>query len=195
MFIRKLFTVILVIFSLSLLIFAQDKKRGDDKNRNEQQRQEELRRQQEEFNKTLENVNHAEAVDLSSFLPKAENSWSISVTATGGFTGGTRLLAAINSDGNYLCHPEGEFKTRFVSENALDSLTFLARTVDFSLWNKNDVQYIKWCNDCSYMTMSFTFRDKKSKFKTYRYSRNDLSTSDEEIRQIYERVIKAANCK
>ena len=195
MSIKKILTIVSVTFSLSLMIFAQDKKGYDDKYREQQQRQEELRRREEEVNKTLEEAKRDESLDLSFFLPKAENSWSIIVTASGGFAGGTRLLAAVNSDGNYLCQPRGEFKTRFVSENALDSLTFFARTFDFSIWNRNDAQHIKWCNDCSYMTISFAFRNKKSRIETYRYSRGDLSTSEEEIRQIYERVISAANCK
>ena len=97
----------------------------------------EAEQQQEQINKLLKEYCAVDFIDLNFFLPKSKDSWTLSITAHGGFAGVTRLLAAVNSNGNYLCSPRQEFKNRLLEKDVLDHVFDFVETFNFSKLDNN----------------------------------------------------------
>lgn len=187
--IEKIFALFLLIVSFSLLVSAQDKNKELEKLA-EQQRLEDMRRQQEELLESMRNPTPFIADSLDYFLPKTKNAWFISITTHGGFAGGTRLVAAVNSDGKYLCTLEQDFSNQLV---AADVFTPFYQTIDrfeFKKYNSDKAKKIEYCNDCPYTTLTF----QKGK-NTYTYSRNSFADAESEIKAVYDQVIESSGCR
>ncbi len=182
--IKKIFTLLLMIISFSLLASAQD-----DYYEQEQRRMEEEKRQ-EEANKSFEKLARNDFLDLEFFLPKTENSWFISITAHGGIMGGTRLLAAVNSDGNYLCRTANQdFQNQLAAKGVFDNLKQNVAGFDFSKYFSGDVKPIKGCRDC--VEEYLNFYDGK---KIYSYNVRSFSLANFQIKKIYNQIFESATC-
>lgn len=187
--VKKIFTLFFVIVSFSLLVNAQDKDRELEK-LIEQQRLEEMRLQQEELLESLKNPTPFVADGLDYFLPKTKDSWFISITRTGGLVGGTQIVAAVNSDGNYLCTLQQDFSNQFIAKDVFTPFYQTVNTFEFKKYNYNKVKKIEYCNDCAYTTL--TFQNGKN---TYSYSRNSFVNAEGEIKAIYDKVIDSSGCQ
>lgn len=181
---KKGFLLLFVILSFSLAAAAQG-----DFYEQERDRLEAEQRQQEN-NKKFEAATGIIPFDLSYFLPNTKDSWFISITTTGGFAGGTQLIAAVNSDGNYLCSTEQDFTNQLIARDVADPLFQTVNNVDFKKFNSHKVKKIEFCSDCSYTTLTFQKGD-----KIYNYSRNNFFNADNEIKEIYDKVISSSGCQ
>lgn len=191
----KFFIAVSLIFSFAFLTFGQDKKKSDEDKKSEsnkaweeEQRREEQDRRIEELNERLKEAQRSQYIDLRNYLPKPKDSWVVSITSTGGFAGGTRLLAGVDSDGNSICTLDGNLTKTVLAKNISDELLPFLKNLRFSKWDYDDVK-LPVCNDCTYMTLTYQSRN-----GVYRYSRYDLSMGDNEIQNIYAKIINAADC-
>jgi hypothetical protein len=179
---QKLFTVVLLIFSLSIFSFAQN---NNDTTQNKQPKPVKQKK-----NKKFGKFFGIGIMDLNHFLPEGENAWTLSLTSSGGFAGITRLLAAVNSNGNYLCSPNDEFRNRLLELDVLDGIFDFVETVDYSTFNQNKDSEIKGCMDCSYTTLML-------QTKNGSISRTQVSFSNVEndVKRIYDRLSNLDECR
>lgn len=185
--IKKIFTLFSLIIAFALIAAAQNKNK--DRDSAERQRLEESRRQQEELIENVEEKPTSDINGLEFFLPKTKNSWYIVITENGGFRGVPRILGAVNSEGNYLCSPQQNFKAQFINKDLFDSLVQTVGNFDFKGSEFKRPGELKYCNDCLYKSLTF-----QSKNKVYRYSRKDFAVADDEIKEIYNKIITSAAC-
>jgi hypothetical protein len=199
--VKKFTAAIILILCVAASLFGQNKKSTND-DYLEQERQQ--REQQERLDKEkqaeiiLAAQRAAEFSDLKFFLPAVENSWTISIAATGGFLGGTRLLAAVNSDGNFLCNQnDSEFKNKFVAKEIFESISQIA-TNSFSklrlVETKSPQKKISFCSDCAVETLTISRRSEKG-VEIFRFNVADLSETDADLKQLYEKVLNSAECR
>ena len=187
--VKKIFTLLLLVLSFSLLVSAQ--KTNKEEELIEQQRLEQMRREQEELlENTTKSQNRVRLDDLSYFLPNTENAWFISITTTGGFIGGTRLVAAVNSEGNYLCSAEQNFTNQLIATDVFRPVIQKINGFDFKKFNSHKVKEIEGCKDCAYTTL--TFRNGKN---SYSYSRNTFANAENSIKEIYDKILDSAACQ
>lgn len=128
--------------------------------------------------------------DLNYFLPENDNSWTLSLTTSGGFAGITRLVAAVNSNGNYLCTPNGEFRNKLLEKNSLDEIFDFVETLDYSSFNQTMEAEIKGCMDCSYSTLTLQTRN-----GFFSRSQAVFSNAENNVRQIYDRLSSLEECR
>ena len=185
--IKKISAICFLILSCALFISAQDTKK--DKDLAEQQRLEELQRLQDELNQNPAKPSVLDFNELSYFLPKAKDSWYISLTENGGFTGVSKLIAAINSDGNYLCSREQNFGNQFVAKNLFDAFAQKIADTAFRSSDINRPEEIKFCSDCLYKTLTF-----QSANKFYRYNRINFTKADGVIKEVYDEIMNLTPC-
>ncbi|MBA2620779.1 MAG: hypothetical protein H0U87_06235 [Acidobacteria bacterium] len=196
----KNFTTAIILILCAAASFGQNKKSTDDDYLEQERRQREHQERLEEAKQAetiLAAQKEAEFPDLKFFLPVAENSWTISIAATGGFFGGTRLLAAVNSDGNFLCFPKDtDFKDKFVSKEIFQSIANIA-AADFSKLNlleaKQPPKKISFCSDCAVETLTISRRSEKGA-EDFHFHVADLEASAN-LNQLYEKVLNSAECK
>ena len=175
---QKFFTAVLLIFFLSIFSFAQ----GAQNQTNSAKQKKNI--------KISNQIAGNGIMDLDYFLPEGENSWTLSLTSSGGFAGVTQLLAAVNSNGNYLCGPNQEFRNRLLEKDVLDRIFDFVEMYDFSKFNKSENAAINGCMDCSYRTL--TLQTKNGFISRTRYS---FSSNTDEVKQIYDRLSNLAECK
>lgn len=193
---RKAFALaagLVLIFSLlETPSFAQDNKAANEYL--QQQLEEELRRKQDALTEDLEARKQPMFLDLRFFVPESDDAWSLSIMATGGILGGTRLLAAINSDGNVLCHPrDAEFKARLAPKVQFDEIVQLAKQ-EMPLKNIHRVVNKETriaCHDCSFEFLSYNYRE-NGLISTGTYAVNRLTKSQY---QLYSKVLEASVCR
>lgn len=161
----------------------------DDYYEQEQRRMEAEQREKVAF-ESVQKLANKEFIDLNFFLPESKNSRFISVTSKDGFTGGTRLLAAVNSDGNYLCSTHRNFTKQTIAKDIIDSLFQTINGFDFDKFATGNVKKIEFCSDCAYTTL--TFRNAE---KTYRFDRAGFANADSEIKAIYDKVVYSSGCQ
>jgi hypothetical protein len=178
---RKLLASISLIFIFSIFSFAQNVPNQNQKDSAKQKK-----------NKKISSpVFGVGVMDLNYFLPENENAWTLSLTSSGGFAGVTRLIAAVNSNGNYLCSPNQEFKNRLLEPDVLDDIFDFVETFDFSKFDKNEENILtKNCMDCSYATLTLQTRNGFVSRTRYNFS-NDAG----EIKQIYDRLSNLDECR
>ena len=186
--IKKVFTICLFIVSFALFISAQD--RNKERDLAERQRLEELQRLQDERERNSEKHSVADINGLAYFLPKKEDSWYISVTENGGFTGVSKLIAAINSDGNYLCSREQNFENQFLVKSSFAPLFQRVENFNFKKSDFKKPKEIKYCKDCSYKTLTF-----QNANKFYVYNRVIFTKDDGVIKEIYDEIINLTACR
>lgn len=201
MSIKNLSAALILILCAFAFAFAQDKKpKNDDylerqrQQREQDERLEKAKRDEKPF--VVPKVD--EFLDLDFFLPAADDGWTFSVLATGGVFGGTRLLAAVNSDGNFLCTPkDAEFKSKLVAKPIFQIIAQLA-AVDFPRLNSIKTnpprQSISYCSDCARETLTVVRRAGQT-VETFHYDIKDLAASEHGLREIYEKVLDSAECR
>ena len=198
----KIFSrAVILIFCVAAVSFGQtNKSTNDDYLEQERQRreQEERLEQTKQVEAVLAAQKEAQFSNLEFFLPAGTNAWTISIAATGGFLGGTRLLAAINSSGNFLCDAkETDFKDKFVDEKIFQSIAKIA-AADFSklslLETKQPTNKISFCSDCSVETLTIARRSEKG-VEIFRFNAADLAATDADLKQLYEKVLNSAECR
>ncbi len=181
---RTIGLLLLAILSFSMSALAQGDFYEQERDRLEAEER------QREVTKKFEAVTGITPFDLSYFLPKTKNSWVVSITAQGGILGGTRLLAAVNSNGNYVCNPaQQDFQTQQLAQNAFDELSQKVAAFDFKKFNDNDADEIKGCSDCLYKTLNYT-----NGKNTYRFNLQKFSLADSELKDIYNQIVTSAPC-
>lgn len=180
------FTFVLLIASCTLLVSAQDK----TKDLAEKQRLEELQRLEDKLNRNSEIHPAADINGLNFFLPKTKNSWYLSITENGGFAGVSRIVAAVNSDGNYLCSREQNFENQFIAKDLFASLFQKVENFNFKKSDFSRPEEIKYCSDCLYKTLTFQKAD-----KFYIYNSVNFTKADDGIKEIYNEVINSAACQ
>ena len=129
-------------------------------------------------------------MDLGFFLPDANNSWTLSLTSAGGFAGVTRLIAAVNSNGNFLCKPEQEFRNRLLEKVVLDEIFDFVETTDFSKFNTNDKKSIDYCMDCAYTMLTLQTRE-----GFVSRTLNAYANETTEVKKIYDRLNDLEECR
>jgi hypothetical protein len=188
---------------LSLIVVSAFACIAQDKNKEQKQYQDELLRQQSEENqKKLDELvaeqRKAGVIDLDFFVPAKIDAWMVSLTATGGVTGGNRLLAAINSDGNILCGLKDDaFKTRLAPADSVKTLAELVivqspRLGFFDTYSTNPI--IKYCNDCSYEILSISSMNSKGSIRTGRFDAARLTEGTNALNSIYQKLLETAVC-
>lgn len=183
---RKLLILFLVMISVSLIANAQTVK--DDLQ--ERQRIEDMERQQEELNKNYYRMAAPEHQYLEYFLPDSKNSWFISITRSGGILGGSKLLAAVNSEGRYLCSEEQDFSNQFIEKNIFSSLSSTINSVEMTKLNLFEVKSLSGCMDCA--ITKFTYRSGNT---TKTYFGVDSLSDNSKLKEIYNQVVNSASCK
>ena len=129
-------------------------------------------------------------MDLNYFLPEDKNAWTLSLTSSGGFAGVTRLLAAVNSNGNYLCSPNQEFRNRLLEKDVLDEIFDFVETLDYSKFNETKDAEIQGCMDCTYTTLTLQTRN-----GFISRSQSSFSNADNDVKQIYDRLSNLDECR
>jgi hypothetical protein len=184
MYAKKIVLLLLAILSFSMLAAAQDNYYEQERDRLEAEER------QKEITKKFEAATGITPFDLSYFLPKTKNSWFVSITATGGILGGTRLLAAVNSNGNYVCnHTEQDFQNQQLAQNAFDELSQKVAAFDFKKFNDSDADKIEGCSDCVYKILNYN-----NGKNTYRFNLQKFSLVNSELKNIYNQIVTSAPC-
>lgn len=143
----------------------------------------------EKKKKKIPNEMPVNAFDLSFFLPPEKDAWTLSLTSSGGFSGVTRFIVAVNSHGNYLCANE-KFRNRLLEKPILDEIFDFVETEDFSKFSRIDQPEIKYCMDCSYTTINLQTRNGFVSRPMTNYA-NEAAV----IKQIYDRLSNLEECK
>ncbi len=178
----KIVVVFLLISTLANVVFSQK----DEKYREEMMRQDQERQQMqiEENGKRMRDPNFEY---LESFLPSRKNSWYFSVVSSGGILGGSRLVTAINSNGNYTCGYGQDFASKFVSETDFELFSQTVQALDFAKVKTEQPKFFG-CKDC--LLSVLTFRNGSNSFEFT--LPND--TADSKISDLYNNVIRLAGC-
>ena len=187
-----------LIFCAAGFLFAQNKKSPSDEYVEQLQIEREDAANSKRAGEFLALRTAALFPDLNLFLPSENESWAVSITANGGIMGGSRLLAAVNSDGNYVCSSKNaEFRNRFVDKKIFAEIARIAKG-GFSLLNpvKNTLNLppISYCSDCSYETFNFVLRRDKT-VKVFQFNLKELAESAPELMLIYEKVSNTPECR
>lgn len=184
--IRKTAFFLLAIFSLSIFSSAQYVPSNDENSlkMNAQTKSDKKKK------KKIPNRVPPNAVDLYFFLPRTTDAWTLSVTSTGGFSGTTRLLGAVNSNGNYLCSAEEDFRNRLLEKPFLDEIFNFVETQDFSKFSRVVSTGFDFCSDCTVTTLNFQTRNG---FANHVIP-NGENTS-EEIKRIYDHLSDLDECR
>lgn len=192
-------TVFLMLFFFSLSnAFGQDKaewKRLEE----ERKKAEELQRTNKVILGNIASFREAEEVfNLDFFLPDSRDSWTVSISEKAGFTGKNKLLAAVNSNGNYLCHPRTfDIAKNIVTNDVFDEINNLVRRQKFLLNASvlyDETNPPESCADCSTEVLTIARKTKKSIIKDNYYVRT-LAASDANLQEIYVKVLSSAACQ
>ncbi|CAN5830281.1 hypothetical protein BH20ACI4_BH20ACI4_24030 [soil metagenome] len=181
---QKLFTTVLLVFSFSIFSFPQN---DNDSDQNKQTKSAKQKKSKKIFNQIF----GIGVMDLNYFLPESENAWTLSLTSSGGFAGVTRLIAAVNSNGNYLCSPNQEFRNKLLEKEVLDEIFDKIETFDFSNFDKNEENILtKNCMDCLYATL--TLQTKNGFVSRTQFS---FANAEIDVKQIYDRLSNLNECR
>lgn len=179
---RKLFTIFFLLFSLSIFSFSQN---NNDKDQNKQAKSAKQKKKKKSVKLFGVGV-----MDLRYFLPESENAWTLSLTSSGGFAGVTRLLAAVNSNGNFLCAPDQEFRNRLLETDVLDEIFDFVERLDHSKFSERKDAEIQGCMDCSYTTLTLQTRN-----GFVSRTQASFSNAENDVKQIYDRLSSLDECR
>lgn len=188
----------LAIFTAFVCSIHAQNKPDASKPANDQSRFEQLEKSDRDAFETLRvGMTGTEFIDLDFFLPAARDAWTVSVSAHGGFAGGNRLIAAINSNGNYLCHPRSfNAAANIVPTDAFEQISRLVNSEKF-IYNAQAVYSepgVPFCSDCSVEILTITRKTKKLVIKD-QYAVSGLAQSAPKLWEIYEKVVNSAACR
>lgn len=189
---KYLFLNLLIFLTFSNVIFAQYNQYGY-----ESDFERKLRLPEE----AIKNLNHPNLPILADFLPTDKDSWSISITQSGGFTGVTNIIAAVNSEGRYICQKDDLSIYQKAPKNYFDKLSGFISQTDLSIFKKfsssqkKENNPITFCRDCRVTTLTYSYRKNKSDVKMYQASSLAFPNVEGEIKKLYENTINAANCQ
>lgn len=140
--------------------------------------------------KKIPNEMPVNGLDLYFFLPPRTDAWTLSLTSSGGFSGLTHLIAAVNSNGNYLCSAENDFRNRLLEKPVLDEIFDFVETEDFSKFGKVTPYSFKYCMDCPYQTLNLQTRNGFVSRPMTNYA-NETAV----IKQVYDRLSNLEECR
>ena len=183
--IRKTAFFLLAIFSLSIFSSAQYLPSNDEYSlkMNAQTKTDKKKK------KKLSNGIPPSAVDLYYFLPPQKDAWTLSLMSVGGFSGTVRLIAAVNSNGNYLCNAQEDFRNRLLEKPVLDEIFGFVDTQDFSKFSKVVSTGFSLCSDCAVTTLNFQTRNGFAN-----HVMPNLEKDTEEIKRIYALLSNLDEC-
>lgn len=148
------------------------------------------------FRDTREDL--SEIFNLDFFLPDMRDSWTVSISEKGGFQRKNRLLAAINSNKNYLCHPRTfDISKNVITNDVFDEINKLVNRQKFilnSLAIYDETNPTENCADCSTEILTITRKTKKNVIKDIYYVKS-LADSAPNLQEIYEKVLNSAACQ
>lgn len=192
-------TVFLLLFFFSLSnAFGQNKAEWK-KLEEERKKAEELQRTNKEILGNIASFREAKEIfNLDFFLPDSRDSWTVSISEKAGFSGKNKLLAAINSNGNYLCHPRTfDISKNIVTTDVFDEINRLINRQKFilnSLVLYDETNPPQNCAECSTEVLTIARKTKKSVIKDNYYVKT-LAASAPNLQEIYEKVLSSAACQ
>ena len=138
-----------------------------------------------------------ETFNLKFFLPIKPESWTISLTSSGGIVGGTRLLIALNSNGNVICSAkETTYQNRFAPTEEFKNINkLITRKIPYLNFDagKPPAKNVTFCNDCASETLSIDYRDDKS-IRTEHFAVGNFTLAQAQIKEIYQIINELKVC-
>ncbi|MBX7171225.1 MAG: hypothetical protein K1X72_09715 [Pyrinomonadaceae bacterium] len=126
-------------------------------------------------------------------LPNSPESWAINLHKQGGIIGINNLLVAINSNGQYLCENETQYKTVSIDKPPFTELSEMIDKVTDNISAKPINESLAYCNDCIYNTLSF-YRNKPD-VKTFTEDYANYFVPDAPtVKEIYVKVWQVTKC-
>lgn len=197
--IYRALTVFFLLFFFSLPnAFGQTKAELKQQER-ERKKAEDIQRTNKLISESIASSrNSREIFDLDFFLPDYRDSWTVSISSTDRITGKKHLLAAVNSNGNYLCHP----RTFDISKNivANDAFGEINRLVNREKFLLNSIAFYDETAittdkiEVSTEILTIARKTKKEIIKD-NYNVKNLSESAPNLLGIYEKVLNSAACQ
>lgn len=184
--IRKTALLLLAFFSLSIFLSAQYVPSNDEYSlkMNANPNPEKKKKK-----KKIPFAKPENALDLYFFLPRKSDAWTLSLTSSGGFSGTTQLIAAVNSNGNFLCNTDEDFRNRLLEKSVLDEIFDFVEAQDFTKFNRVSRSGVKYCMDCAYKTLNFQTRD-----GFVSRPMTDYENEDEIIKRVYDHLSELDEC-
>lgn len=185
---QKSITAVSLIFLLTIFSSAQYVPSNDENSlkMNEKIKADKKKKKK----KKIPNEMPVNGLDLYFFLPPTTDAWTLSLTSSGGFSGMTRLLAAVNSNGNYLCSAEDDFRNRLLEKTVLDEIFDFVETEDFSKFSRVTQYEFSYCMDCPVITLNLQTRNGFASRPMTNYA-NETAV----IKQIYDRLNNLDECR
>lgn len=185
--IRKTAFFLLAFFSLSIFSFAQYVPSNDEYSlrMNAQTKSDKKKKK-----KKIPYEMPVNASDLIFFMPAGNDAWTLSLTSSGGFAGVTRLIAAVNSNGNYLCSTGEDFRNRLLEKPVLDEIFDFVETSNFTKFGDTESKNVDYCMDCAYTRLTLQTRN-----GFVSRTLNDYANETAAIRQIYDRLNDLQECR
>lgn len=189
------FTVFFLLFFFSLPNAFGQSKTDWKKPEEERKKAEELQRTNKEILGNIASFRDAgQVLNLDFFLPDTRDSWTVSISAKGGISGGNRLLAAVNSNGNYLCHPRTfDITKNVITGDVFDEINRLVNREKF-IYNALAVYDETGSANSSTEIMTIARKTKKAVIKD-NYNVETLAESAPNLREIYDKVLSSAACQ
>lgn len=183
---QKSLAAVSLIFLLTILSSAQYVPSNDEYSL----KMNEKKKSDKKKKKKIPNEMPVNALDLNFFLPGGMDAWTLSLTSSGGFSGTTRLIAAVNSNGNYLCNTGENFRNRLLEKSFLDEIFDFVETEDFSKFSRVAQTGVKYCMDCSSVTLNLQTRN-----GFVSRPMTDYANEPEAIRRIYDHLNDLDECR
>ncbi|HQU86551.1 MAG TPA: hypothetical protein PKY59_25695 [Pyrinomonadaceae bacterium] len=197
--IYRALTVFFLLFFFSLPnAFGQTKAELKEQER-ERKKAEDIQRTNKFISDNIASIRDSrEIFNLDFFLPDYRNSWTVSISSTDKNSGKKHLLAAVNSNGNYLCHP----RTFDVTRNLVESNIFgeINRLVNREKFLLNATVYYdeaetsEAVNQSSAEIMTIARKTKNDIIKD-NYNVKILESAAPNLWEIYEKVLNSAACQ
>lgn len=197
--IYRTLTVFFLLFFFSLPnAFGQTKAELKEQER-ERKKAEDIQRTNKFISDNIASIRDSrEIFNLDFFLPDYRNSWTVSISSTEKVSGKKHLLAAINSNGNYLCHPRTfDVNKNLVSTDVFDEINRLVNREKFlvnvtAFYDEAEASEAANANSEEIMTIA---RKTKNEIIKDNYNVKNLETNDSNLWQIYEKVLSSAACQ
>lgn len=192
-----IFRILVVTIQIALCsasaVYSQDKKHPD-KYEVEQWIYEDQQRQVEAQREMLIALNTPSPPRyLDKFLSSDSDSWVVSIIAEGGILGGTRVLNAMNSAGDFICNLNGaDFQTEPAKQKTFETVSRLVRSQLSTSEKPSSAKQasIKNCHDCSFEYLAIYQRQNVS-VVSRRYAASVLGV---ELKALYSLMAELKAC-
>lgn len=135
--------------------------------------------------------NGSTSINLKFFMPVKPESWTVSLLSSGGITGGTRLLIALNSNGNVMCSAEETtYQNRFAPTSEFQTISdLITNEIPYLSFNSQlpPPKLIAYCSDCAFHTLKIDYRSKKTILSDY-FEVGNFTRTQTQIKEIYEKL-------